>query len=326
MPTSYHHLTYSDRIKINALLQLQMRPSEIAAKINRPKCTVYRELKRNSYEGFYFVETAQVIAEFRKISASKDRDDDEELWAWVVGALKHGMSPLQVEGRMKSEGSDCMSATTIYKRIKQDRTEGGELWMYLRRSRKTYRRSFAIPDSHNAEIKNRVSIDERPEKVEYRERLGDLEGDTMIGAKHKGAILTMNDRVSKKVVIEKLESKSSEHVGAVMIAATKKFAGIKHTCTVDNGKEFAAHEDFTDATGIPVYFCNPRTPEQRGSNENTNGLIRQYLPKGTDFNSVTRIRLKKIEYKLNSRPRKSLAYLSPLEAETGGTIQFYFFS
>jgi IS30 family transposase len=219
-----------------------------------------------------------------------------------------------------------MSATTIYKRIKADHDEGGDLWMYLRRSRKTYRRSFAIPESHHAEIKNRVSIDERPEKVDYRERLGDLEGDTMVGAKHKGAILTMNDRVSKKVVIEKLESKNSEHVGAVMITATEKFPGKKHTCTLDNGKEFAAHEDFTDATGIPVYFCHPRTPEQRGSNENTNGLIRQYLPKGTDFTEVTQIQLKKIEYKLNSRPRQGLAYLSPLEAEAGGEIQFYFFN
>ena len=136
----------------------------------------------------------------------------------------------------------------------------------------------------------------------------------------------MNDRVSKKVVIEKLESKNSKHVGEVMVAATEKFPGKKHTCTVDNGKEFAAHEEFTDATGIPIYFCNPRTPEQRGSNENTNGLIRQFLPKGTDFTLVTRVQLKKIEYKLNSRPRKSLGYLSPLEAEAGGKIQFYFFS
>jgi IS30 family transposase len=303
-----------------------MSPSEIAVKIGRPKCTLHRELKRNSSQGFYFVETAQIMAAQRRSLASEDRDEDEELWAGVVRGLKHGMSPLQVQGRMKAEGSGFMSATTIYRRIKKDHDRGGDLWMYLRRSRKTYRRSFAIPESHHGEIKNRVSIDERADIVEYRERLGDLEGDTMIGAKHKGAILTLNDRVSKKVAIEKLESKNSEHVGAIMIAATKKFPGKKYTCTLDNGKEFAAHEDFTDATGIPVYFCHPRTPEQRGSNENTNGLIRQYLPKGTDFTSVTRVRLKKIEYKLNSRPRKSLAYLSPLEAEAGGEIQFYFFN
>jgi len=283
-------------------------------------------LNRNSYQGFYFVETAQVLAESRKSFSSQDRDDHEDLWEWVVVALKHGMSPKQIEGRMKAEGSDCMSASTIYKRIEQDREEGGDLWMHLRHSRKIYRRNFAIPSDHRNEIKNRVSIEERPEKVEYRERLGDLEGDTMIGARHKGALLTMNDRVSKKVAIEKLQSKNSTHVCKVMIKATKKFPGKKHTCTLDNGKEFAGHEEFTDETNIPVYFCHTRTPEERGSNENMNGLIRQYLPKGTDFTKVTRIQLRKIEYKLNSRPRPSLGYLTPLEAESGGKIQFHFFS
>ena len=324
---TYHHLTYQDRIKINALLQLEFTPSEIADEIGRPKCTVYRELNRNSYEGFYFVETAQLYAEDRKRLASMDHaDDDEELWNRIAATIRHGMSPAQVSGRLRAEGTDFMSTSSIYKRVKADKAEGGDLWMYLRRSRKTYRRNFAAAGDPKNEIKNRVSIEERPEKVEYRERMGDLEGDTMIGARHKGVLLTLNDRVTKKVAIEKLASKNSEHVSEVMIEASNKFPGKKHTCTVDNGKEFAGHEDFTEATGIKVYFCHPRTPEERGSNENTNGLIRQYLPKGTDLSQVTRTTLKKIEYRLNSRPRQSLNFLTPLEAESKGSIQFHFFN
>ena len=139
-------------------------------------------------------------------------------------------------------------------------------------------------------------------------------------------LLTLNDRVTKKVALEKLESKNSEHVCEVMVDATKKFPGRKYTCTVDNGKEFAGHEDFTEATGIKVYFCHPRTPEERGSNENTNGLIRQFLPKGTNLSKVTKARLRRIEYKLNSRPRRSLNFLTPLEAESNRKVQFHFFS
>ena len=323
---TYRHLTYPDRIKINALLQLKMSPTEIAVEIGRPKCTLYRELKRNSYEGFYFVETAQLRADDRKRIASIDRCDDEELWDQVATGLKHGMSPGQVSGRLRAEGSEFMSTSTIYSRVKQDKLNGGDLWIYLRRSRKTYRRNFGMAGDPRNEIRNRVSIEERPEKVDYRERMGDLEGDTMVGARHRGAILTLNDRVTKKVSLDKLDNKKANHVSGIMIEASRKFPGKKHTCTLDNGREFAGHEDFTEATGIKVYFCHPRTPEERGSNENTNGLIRQFLPKGMDLSAVTRTTLKKIEYRLNARPRKSLKYLTPIEAESKGKIQFNFFS
>jgi IS30 family transposase len=260
------------------------------------------------------------------MASQNHADDDEDLWERIETGIRHGMSPAQVSGRLRSEGIDFMSTSTIYKRVKQDRFDGGDLWMFLRRSRKTYRRNFTFVCDPSNEIKNRISIEERPEKVDYRERKGDLEGDTIIGARHRGVLLTLNDRVTKKVAIEKLQSKHSDHVSKVMVEAVTKFPGKKHTCTLDNGKEFAGHEDFTDATGIKVYFCKPRAPEERGSNENTNGLIRQFLPKGTDLSKVTRARLRKIEYKLNSRPRKSLNFLTPLEAESKAKLQFYFFS
>ena len=236
------------------------------------------------------------------------------------------MSPAQISGRLRAEEGVTASTSMIYKRIKKDKAAGGDLWMNLRHSRKSYRKNCGGKKGLENGIINRVSIDERADIVEYRERSGDLEGDTIIGAKQKGALLTMNDRVTKKVSITKLKNKTADHVCENMIKATEMFPGKNHTCTLDNGTEFAGHEDFTDVTGIKVFFCHPRTPEERGSNENTNGLIRQYLPKGTDLSQVSKVRVRFIEYSLNSRPRKSLNFLTPLEAESKGKIQFHFFS
>lgn len=323
---TYHHLTYRERILIHSLLESEKKVPEIAKRLGRQKSSVYRELERNSYNGFYFYETAEILANDRKSQASFDRCTDEELDEQIELGLSHGMSPEQVSGRLKTEGVVTASTSMIYARIKADKGSGGVLWKCLRRSNKKYRRKYGTAQNKESGIKNRVSIEERAEIVDYRERAGDLEGDTMIGAKQKGALLTMNDRVTKKLSITKLKNKTSDHVCEQMIKAVDTFPGKKHTCTLDNGTEFAGHENFTDETGIDVFFCHPRAPEERGSNENTNGLIRQYLPKGTDLSKVTKIRVKFIEYSLNSRPRKSLNFLTPLEAESRGEIKFHFFS
>lgn len=323
---TYHHLTYRDRILIGSLLELEKKVPDIAKRLGRPKSSIYRELERNSYNGFYFYETAEILASDRKSQASYDRCTDDELDEQIELGLSHGMSPEQISGRMKAEGLVTASTSTIYAKIKADKSSGGVLWKCLRRSSKKCRRKYGTSGSKESGIKNRVSIEERPENVDYRERTGDLEGDTMIGAKQKGALLTMNDRVTKKLSITKLKNKTSDHVCEEMIKAVNIFPGKKHTCTLDNGTEFAGHENFTDETGINVFFCHPRAPEERGSNENTNGLIRQYIPKGTDITKVSKIRIKSIEYSLNSRPRKSLNYLTPLEAESRGKLKFNFFS
>jgi IS30 family transposase len=323
---TYHHLTYHDRIQIGALLQVQVSPTEIAKKLARPKSTIYRELARNSCSDFYFYSTAQILSENRKSNASLDRCEDEEIDEMIAEGLRHGMSPAQISGRLKAEGAASASTSMIYARVKKDKLEGGDLWMNLRRSQKTYRRSFSKGGNFENGIINRVSIEERADIVEYRERSGDLEGDTIIGAKRRGVLLTMNDRVTKKVAINKLKNKKADHVCEEMIQATSKFVGKKHTCTLDNGTEFAGHEDFTEATGVKVFFCHPRTPEERGSNENMNGLIRQYIPKGTDISKIGKVRIKFIEYSLNSRPRQQLNFLTPLEAESRGKVKFHFFS
>jgi transposase, IS30 family len=322
---AYHHLTYTDRIKLNALLQIGKKIPAIALEIDRAKSTLYRELHRNSFNKDYFLDTAQAISENRRRLASQDRCEDDELFEQIEQGLRHGMSPEQIVGRLRAEDVESVSVSTIYAWIKRDKADGGDLWMTLRRSRKTYRKAMHKEGGLENGLINRVSLDERPDIVEYRKRKGDLEGDTVIGARQQGVLLTMNDRVTKKVSIDKLSSKKSGEVCEAMIKATQKFKGKKFTCTLDNGKEFAGHEDFTEVTGIKVYFCRPMHSEERGSNENTNGLIRQYLPKGMDFRKVSKTRISFIEYKLNSRPRKSLNFLTPLEAESNGKVQFQFF-
>ena len=321
----YHHLTYSDRIKINALLQVGRSVPSIAEEIERPKSTLYRELHRNSYGSFYFCDHAEAKAKERRVNASEDRDEDEEILSCIDLGLRQGMSPEQISGRMKVETSSAPSTSTIYRRIAEDKDSGGDWWLLLRRGGGRYRRKYGSALKTRETIKNRVSIEKRPEIIENRERLGDLEGDTIVGARHSGVLLTLNDRVSKKVVIRKLTSKNAIHVSEVMSAAVEEFKGPLRSCTLDNGTEFAAHETFTEKTGTPVYFCHTMSPQERGSNENTNGLIRQYIPKGTDIASVSPERLQFIEDSLNNRPRKSLNFMTPNEYESTRKISNYFF-
>ena len=156
-----------------------------------------------------------------------------------------------------------------------------------------------------------MSIDKRPKIVDKKSRIGDLEGDLMIGGNHKGALVTLVDRCSKKTRIVKIESKRSE---AVFHAISKVLKSeIVHTITLDNGKEFSCHEKISKYTGCKVYFAHPYSSYERGLNENTNGLIRQYFPKKTDFRKITQKDVKRVEVLLNNRPRKSLGFLSPNE-------------
>ncbi len=323
---AYHHLTYHDRIIIGALLESNKTVQEIALKLGRPKSTVYRELQRNSSGDFYYSEEAEALAADRKSRASANNCIDDEMDYTIEQSLQHGMSPEQIAGRLVTEGEPTLSVSTIYRRIAEDKQNGGNLWMGLRHSGKTYRKKYAQSGSSVNGIKNRISIEKRPKIINKRKRHGDLEGDTIIGAKHKGILLTLNDRVTQKVSIDKLKSKQSNHVCAVMIKSVDKFIGKKHSCTLDNGKEFAGHEKFTKRTGTPVYFSHPMSPHERGSNENMNGLIRQYIPKGTDISKVSITTIKAIEYCLNSRPRKSLNYKTPLEVESKGKLRFQFYT
>lgn len=308
------HLTVEQRYSIYAMLQIPMTQKEIAKAIGVHKSTISREIKRNCdmRSGKYIMDLAQRKAEKRKREKRHKELFIAPMRLRVKKLLKRGFSPEQIAGRSKVEGTAMVSHETIYRWIWEDKRGGGTLHKFLRRQG----RKYAKRGSKNAGrgfIPNRIDIDERPPVVELKERFGDLEIDTIIGKNHKGAILTINDRATSRVWIRKLTGKEAVPVAKITAWSLRKVKNLIHTITADNGKEFAKHEEISRKLEINFYFCKPYHSWERGANENTNGLIRQYIPKGTDFSEVTNKQIKRIENILNNRPRKRLGYLTPNE-------------
>ena len=202
-------------------------------------------------------------------------------------------------------------ATTIYSFIQEDRGSGGDLHKHLRH-RKLYKRRTGSLEARG-QIIGRVSIEERPPIVDKKIRIGDWEADTVIGKSHKGVLVTLADRVSKKTLIACVPSKHAEIVKDAIIKLLKSEKAYLHTITFDNGKEFAYHAKLKKVLGADNYFADPYCSWERGLNENHNGLIRQYLPKGMELNKVTQKEIRAIQNKLNNRPRKLLDYKTPNE-------------
>ncbi len=308
------HITAEQRYAIFAMLQEEYQQNEIARVIGVSKSTISRELKRNcdKRNGKYNNDLAHRKAQGRKKGKLHAQKLTYKMRKRIRKLLKKGFSPEQITGRERLEGREMVSHETIYRWIWLDKRRGGDLHKFLRRQG----RKYAKRGSKNAGrgfIPNRVDIDERPEVVELKERFGDLEIDTIIGKDHKGAILTINDRLTGRVWIRKLQGKEAIPVAKVTAWALRKVKRLIHTITADNGKEFAKHEEIAQKLEINFYFCKPYHSWERGANENTNGLIRQYIPKGTDFSEVTDKQIKRIENILNNRPRKRLGYLTPNE-------------
>ena len=307
-------LTVEQRYTIFAMQQKSYPQKEIAETIGVSKSTISRELRRNcdKRSGKYVMDLAQRKADERKKSKRHKQTFTLKMQKRVKRMLKIGFSPEQITGRCRLLGKEMVSHETIYKWIWADKRSGGELYKLLRRQG----RKYAKRGSKNAGrgfIPNRIDIDQRPAVVELKERFGDLEIDTIIGKNHKGAILTINDRVTSKVWIRKLSGKEATPLAEKTTSALIKVKELIHTMTADNGKEFAKHEEIAQKLELNFYFCKPYHSWERGANENTNGLIRQYIPKGTDFSEITDKQIKWIENKLNNRPRKRLGYLTPKE-------------
>jgi IS30 family transposase len=323
---TYHHLNEVERNQIQGLLQSKLSMRGIARQLGRSPSTISDEVSRNAWSGNYFGVTAQKLSEERRELALRDRALDREIpMKRIEKCLAQKLSPEEIVGRLELEGCEVPSISTVYAWIADDRESGGELYRWLRRSGKTYRHRYGSKSgtSENG-IKNRISIEKRPEIVTTRSRLGDFEGDTLFGSRHRGVILTLVDRKSRKAVLEKCSSKSATVVGDAMIRGLERAGVPVNTVTLDNGKEFAEHERVTTKTGAAAYFCHPMSPHERGANENLNGLIREYLPKGMNLESITPAHLQKIEDSLNRRPRKILGYLSPNEVVDGGKILYHF--
>ena len=235
----------------------------------------------------------------------------EEVWMLVEDKLRQELSPEQVSGWMKRNKVYQLSHEAIYQYIYRDKQKGGDLYCHLRRH-KTRRKRTGIYELRGR-LKNRVSIEQRPAEVEKRERIGDWEVDTIIGRKQQQAIVTMVERRTRFTILAKVAKRNSE---AVSVALMKKMIPYRDqilTITSDNGHEFAGHESIARELEAEYYFAHPYSSWERGTNENTNGLIRQYIPKATDFDTVPDFALEWIMDRLNHRPRKCLGYRSPHE-------------
>jgi len=307
------HLTHSQRYTIGCLLSKGIKQNKIAEVIGKDKSVISREIKRNSdaRNQHYRSDLAQKKYTTRQQIKPRHRKLSERIMQEIKSLLREDYSPEQIVGVSKKEGYSMVSIETIYQYVWKDKKEGGDLYRHLRRQGRKYRKRGAMKDSRGR-ILNRISIDKRPEIVEKRKRFGDLEVDLIIGRNHKQAILTINDRASGVLKMKKVKSKQAKEVTRAINESLQEWIPYLHTITADNGKEFAGHQEVAEQLNIDYYFAHPYHSWERGSNENINGLIRQYFPKGSDFSSITDRQIKQIETKINNRPRKRFGYENPI--------------
>jgi IS30 family transposase len=303
-------LSSSQRYKIEALHSLKYSVSEISGKTEIPKCTVSRELSRNSKNGRYDASRAEKLSRARrKRGAYKMKG---ELLMDVDKMLSKQDSPEQISGRLGLENKPKVSPETIYQHVYRDKRAGGGLYKNLRFGRKKRRKRLGTNDKRG-KIPNKTMIAERPAEVEAKARFGDWEGDTIIGGNHQGVVVTLVERKSKHTLMGKSEDKSAAAVHKVVVDLLQSTTLPKKTITFDNGTEFAFHQLIARDLGTQVYFANPYHSWERGLNENTNGLIRQFIPKKQNLKELDEKVIATVQENLNNRPRKSLGFLTPIE-------------
>ncbi len=308
------HLTKEQRYTIGAMIAKNYSQKQIAEAIGKDKSVISRELNRNcdKRSGTYSDDLAQRKYEKRKQEKTKNKRFTDAVKQSIDDLLSKDLSPEQIAGRLKLEGKPTVSHERIYQYVWADKKSDGQLYKHLRRKGRKYRKRGAAKDSRGI-LKDRVSIEQRPTVVDEKVRIGDFEIDTVIGQNHKGAILTINDRVSSFVLIAKLNGKNASELAQKAVELLNPYKSMVHTITGDNGKEFAEHKAIAEALNIDFYFAHPYHSWERGANENTNGLIRQYFPKGSSFDDITDADIQRVQDILNNRPRKKLNFLTPIE-------------
>ena len=312
MPIGYNHLTYEQRCQI-ATLKDRASHIEIAGIIKVDRSTVYREIARNRGPAGYFYKQAQELADAkRKLASSAPLKMTAANINLIENKLHEKWSPEQISGYFKVNNILHISPETIYQHVWTNKAVGGTLYRYLRHTGKKYNKRGAKTAGRGL-IPNRTDIEDRPKIVETKSRIGDIEGDTIIGAKHKGAILSYVDRHSKYTKLALMPNKKSESVLIGTKQTLEQFKGRLHTITFDNGKEFAGHQDLSSLLTVSCFFAKPYHSWERGLNEHTNGLVRQYFPKSTPFDILTTAMVQDVEDALNFRPRKILGYKTPCE-------------
>lgn len=310
--STYRRLTQEERYQIKALLEADCKQEEIAIILERDKSTISREITRNTGQKGYRPKQAHEKALERQKSKPKHRISDKAR-DHTSELIRRKWSPEQISGWLSTEHDISLSHEWIYQYVLQDKKQGGDLYTHLRCQRKRKKRYGSNRAEKRGQIKDRVSIDERPAEVDERGRIGDWEADTVIG-KHQGSkpvLVTLTERKSRLSLIIKAMNKTAAEVSSKLIEIMKPLKENVITMAYDNGKEFAMHKAITKALDVDAYFAHPYHSWERGLNENTNGLIRQYFPKQTDFSEVTDEEIEVVMNALNNRPRKCLGWKTP---------------
>lgn len=303
---NYKHLSQIERYQIYSLMKANQSITQIAEQLGRHKSTISRELGRNEGCRGYRPKQACELA----LNRSQGSRNAREVEPWVKREadvlLGLQWSPEQIAGKLP------VSHETLYLHVYADKANGGKLWKNLR-CQKQKRKRYAGGHDRRGQIPNRRPLSERPGHIEDRKQVGHWEGDTVIGANHKQAIVTVVERKSGYAVIAKVENKTADLVSAAIVNRLKPFGTKVKTLTFDNGKEFCGHGKIDEALGSTSYFARPFASWERGSNENFNGLLRQYVPKKRSMESITDEEIRMIENRLNNRPRKRLGFRTPAE-------------
>ncbi len=310
----YNHINTTQRIELATLHRNGYSINQISKQLKLHRSTIYRELKRNSrprgsYEAYY----ANNLSEIRKERFAKNRKFTSQMIILIKEKLeKQQWSPEQINGYCIQNNIPMVSHERIYQYIHEDKENGGKLFEHLRTGKKKYKKRYGKHKNRKIIIKNKVSIDERPEIINNKERYGDWEIDTIIGKNHKGAIVTVVERKSSFILIRKLKGKNASELAIETIRLMMPYKELVHSITSDNGLEFANHEYIAQKLNAQFYFAHPYSSWERGLSEYSNKLIRQYIPKKSSFNEFSNDYLNEVNMKLNNRPRKLLNFNSPL--------------
>jgi IS30 family transposase len=315
----YKRLGEIDRVQIQVLAKRGYSDAEIAREVGVHRSSVGRERQRNSADKKYYYHLAQEQAEKRqRKKRRRPTRVTPEVVAFVEIKLRLGWSPQQIGGWLKYRQNKlpAVSHERIYQHVWQNKLDGGRLYRYLRHGgyrHRCYGSAFGTKNRRFGPIPDRVDIDQRPAIVEQKSRIGDWELDTIVGSQHRGALVSMAERMSKLVRLALVQSCKSDEVAR---AIENSLAGHERkvlTLTMDNGAEFAKHREFGASLKADTFFAKPYHAWERGLNEHTNGLVRQYFPKSTDFTTISAHEVQKVEELLNSRPRAVLGFRTPQE-------------
>jgi IS30 family transposase len=310
----YCQLAQGERYVIASMIRQSYSYREIGRVLGRSVGTISRERKRNAtrHDGHYRAEKAQQYATARRIRTRKQDQYSQQEWEEVAGLVERKWSPEQIAGRARAKRKAGMSKETIYRYIRRDRKAGGQTWRHLRIMSKFGRKRRGSPATRGRLVGKR-HISERPKAVEMRVRIGHWEGDTVMGSDLRHCVLTLVERVSGYVIIKKLTARNKEQAAAALKQAISEVKRKVRTITLDNGTEFHDYKSVEAAHRVKFYFATPYHSWERGTNENTNGLIRQYLPKGMCMRQVTQAGCNAIASELNNRPRRRLGFKTPSE-------------